>query len=91
MKSVSADAHEVFFGLLEGTGLNERRIWPSSVRLRAWRGGGGVLTCGQRRGSASAEQPEQLLRGDDHQPEGKVGGDFDGAPDPYVAAAMIVV
>ena len=81
----------MFFGLLEGTGLNEPRIRPSSARPLAGRGWGGVLTCGQRRGAASAEEPEQLLGGDDQQPEGKVGGDFDGAPDPYVAAAMMVV
>ncbi len=52
---------------------------------------GGVLASGRRRGAASAEQLEQLLCWNDQQPEGKVGGDFDGATDPYVAAAMIVV
>ena len=37
---MSADAHDVFFGLLEGTFLNEPRIWPSSARPRAWWGCG---------------------------------------------------
>ena len=91
MKSVAADGHGVFFGLQGGAGLYEPRIWPSSPRPRAWRRWGGVLACRRRRGAASAEQPEQLLRGDDQQPEGKVGGDFDGATDAYVAASMIVV